>query len=60
MAGLDNHVKRCRTALHGAVSAVIVAVVAVLGLAIAPVADAAAPMATLTVELKRPGNPGGS
>ncbi len=50
MAGLDNHVKRCRTALHGAVSAVIVAVVAVLGLAIAPVADAAAPMATLTVE----------
>ncbi|AAS04023.1 MULTISPECIES: cellulose-binding domain-containing protein [Mycobacterium avium complex (MAC)] len=50
MAGLDNHLKRCRTALHGAVSAVIVAVVAVLGLAIAPVADAAAPMATLTVE----------
>jgi hypothetical protein len=46
MAGLDNHVKRWRTALHVTVSALIVAV---LGLAIPPVAHAAAPTATLSV-----------
>jgi hypothetical protein len=44
MAGLKRHVKRCRTALHVIVSALLVAV---LGLAVAPVAHAAA--ATLSV-----------
>jgi cellulase/cellobiase CelA1 len=47
MAGLDNYVKRCRTALHVTVSALIVPV---LGLAITPVAHAAAAAATLSVE----------
>jgi cellulase/cellobiase CelA1 len=47
MPGLDNCVKRWRTALHVTVSA---AIVAVLGLGIAPVAHAAAPAATLSVE----------
>jgi cellulase/cellobiase CelA1 len=47
MAGLDNCVKRWRTALHVAVSALIVAV---LGLAITPVAHSAAATATLSVE----------
>lgn len=47
MAGLDNYVKRCRTALHVTVSAVIVAI---LGLAITPVAHAAAATARLSVE----------
>jgi cellulase/cellobiase CelA1 len=47
MAGLDNYVKRCRTALHVAVSGLTVAV---LGLAITPVAHAAAATATLSVE----------
>jgi cellulase/cellobiase CelA1 len=45
-AGLDKNVKRWRTALHVAVSAVIVAG---LGLATAPVARAAAAAATLSV-----------
>ena len=47
MAGLDNYVKRWRTALQVTVSALIVAV---LGLAITPVAHAAAATATLSVE----------
>jgi cellulase/cellobiase CelA1 len=47
MAGLENYVKRCRTALHVAMSALIVAV---LGLAITPAAHAAAATATLSVE----------
>ncbi len=47
MAGLDNYVKRWRTALHVAVSALMVAI---LGLAITPVAHAAAAAATLSVE----------
>ncbi|MCA2245391.1 cellulose-binding domain-containing protein [Mycobacterium sp. WUMAC-067] len=46
MAGLDNCVKRWRTALHAAVSALMVVI---LGLAIAPVAHAAAATATLSV-----------
>ncbi|MCV7091731.1 cellulose-binding domain-containing protein [Mycobacterium interjectum] len=47
MAGLDSCVRRWRTALHGTVSAVLVAV---LGLGIAPAAQAAAASATLSVE----------
>ncbi|MEE3063242.1 MAG: cellulose-binding domain-containing protein [Actinomycetota bacterium] len=47
MAGLVRDVKRCRTALHVAVS---VSVAAVLALATTPVAHAAAAMATLQVE----------
>jgi cellulase/cellobiase CelA1 len=47
MAGLNNYVKRWRTALHVTVSALIVAI---LGLAITPAAHAAAAMATLSVE----------
>jgi cellulase/cellobiase CelA1 len=47
MAGLNNYVKRWRTALHGTVSALTVAI---LGLAIAPAAHAAAATATLSVE----------
>ena len=47
MAGLDNYVKRWRTALHVTMSALIVAI---LGLAITPVAHAAAATATLSVE----------
>ncbi|MGB6205780.1 cellulose-binding domain-containing protein [Mycobacterium sp.] len=47
MAGLDGYVKRWRTALHVTVSAVMVAS---LGLAITPVAHAAAPTATLSVQ----------
>ncbi|CDO88244.1 chitinase/cellulase [Mycobacterium triplex] len=47
MAGLSNHVKRCRAALHVAVSAVTAGV---LGLGVAPAAHAAAAMATLQVE----------
>ena len=47
MAGLDNCVKRWRTALHATVSALIVAIP---GLAITPVAHAAAAAATLSVE----------
>ncbi|MBW0016850.1 MAG: cellulose-binding domain-containing protein [Mycobacterium sp.] len=47
MAGLDHYVKRWRTALHVAVSALIIAIP---GLAITPVAHAAAAMATLSVE----------
>ncbi|UXA09024.1 cellulose-binding domain-containing protein [Mycobacterium sp. SMC-2] len=47
MAGLDNSVKRWRTALHVTVSAFIVAI---LGLAVTPVAHAAAAAATLSVE----------
>ncbi|HTY31899.1 cellulose-binding domain-containing protein [Mycobacterium sp.] len=47
MAGLNNYVKRWRTALHVTVSALIVAI---LGLGIAPVAHAAAATATLSVE----------
>lgn len=46
MAGLDNCVKRWRTALYAAVSALMVVI---LGLAIAPVAHAAAATATLSV-----------
>jgi hypothetical protein len=46
MAGLDNYVKRWRTALHVTVSALIVAI---LGLAITPAAHAAAATATLSV-----------
>jgi cellulase/cellobiase CelA1 len=46
MAGLDNCVKLWRTALHVTVSA---AIVAILGLGIAPVAHAAAATATLSV-----------
>jgi hypothetical protein len=44
MAGLDNYVKRWRTALHVTVSALIVAI---LGLVITPAAHAAAATATL-------------
>ncbi|SRX95073.1 Chitinase C [Saccharothrix espanaensis DSM] [Mycobacterium shimoidei] len=47
MGGLGNYVKRWRRAPHIAVSALLVAI---LGLAITPVADAAAPTATLRVE----------
>ncbi|MCV7400892.1 cellulose binding domain-containing protein [Mycobacterium fragae] len=47
MVGLDNYVKRWRTALHVTASALIVAL---LGLAITPVAHAATPTATLSVE----------
>ncbi|WP_406816045.1 cellulose-binding domain-containing protein [Mycobacterium sp. M23085] len=47
MGGLNNHVKRWRTALHVAVSAVLVAIP---GLVVTPVAHAAAVMATLSVE----------
>jgi cellulase/cellobiase CelA1 len=47
MARLDNYVKRCRTALHVALSA---SIVAILGLGVAPVAHAAAVNATLAVE----------
>ncbi len=47
MAGLSNYVKRWRTALHVTVSALMVAL---LGLAVAPVAHAAAATATLSVE----------
>ncbi len=47
MAGLDNYVKCWRTALHVAVSALIVALAAV---ATSPVARAAAATATLSVE----------
>ena len=47
MAGLGNYVKRWRAALHVTVSALIVAI---LGLAIIPVAHAAAATATLSVE----------
>jgi cellulase/cellobiase CelA1 len=47
MAGLDNYVKRWRTALHVSVSALIAAV---LGLGIAPPAHAAAAAATLSVQ----------
>lgn len=46
MAGLDNCVKHWRTALHAIVSALIVAI---LGLASGPVAQAAAAKATLSV-----------
>ncbi len=46
MAGLDNRVKRWRTALHVTVSALTVAI---LGLAITPIAHAAAATATLSV-----------
>jgi hypothetical protein len=46
MAGLDNYVKRWRTALHVTVLALIVAIP---GLAITPVAHAAAATATLSV-----------
>jgi cellulase/cellobiase CelA1 len=47
MAGLDNSVKCWRTALHATVTALIVAIP---GLAITPVAHAAAAAATLSVE----------
>lgn len=47
MGGLDNCVKRWRTALHVTVLALLVAI---LGLAITPVAHAAAATATLSVE----------
>jgi cellulase/cellobiase CelA1 len=47
MAGLDNYVKRWRTALHVTVSALMVAIP---GLAITPAAHAAAAAATLSVE----------
>ena len=47
MAGLDNYVKRWRTALHVTVSTLIVVIV---GLASTPVAHAAAATATLSVE----------
>jgi len=47
MAGLDNCVKRSRAALHATLSTLIVAI---LGLAISPVAHAAAATATLSVE----------
>ena len=46
MAGLNNYVKPWRTALHVMVSALMVAI---LGLAITPVAHAAAATATLSV-----------
>ena len=47
MSGLNNYVKRWRTALHVTVSALTFAI---LGLAVAPVAHAAAATATLSVE----------
>jgi hypothetical protein len=47
VAGPDNYVKRCRTALHVTVSTLMVAI---LGLVITPVAHAAAVTATLSVE----------
>lgn len=47
MAALNNYVKRWRTALHIVVSALIVAA---LGLAVTPVAHAAAATATFTVQ----------
>jgi cellulase/cellobiase CelA1 len=47
MTGLDNDVKRWRTTLHVAVSALITAI---LGLVVSPVAHAAAATATLAVE----------
>jgi cellulase/cellobiase CelA1 len=47
MAGPNNYVKRWRAALHVTASALIVAI---LGLAITPVAHAAAATATLAVE----------
>ena len=47
MAEQDNYVKRWRTALHIIASALIVAI---LGLAVTPVARAAAATATLSVE----------
>lgn len=50
MAGLGNHVKRWRAALHVTVAALIVAI---LGLAITPVAHAAAATAMLSVEHTR-------
>lgn len=46
MAGVDNCVKRWRTALHAAVAAMMVVM---LGLAITPAAHAAAATATLSV-----------
>lgn len=46
MAGVDNCVKRWRTALHAAVAALMVVM---LGLAITPAAHAAAATATLSV-----------
>lgn len=46
MAGLNDYVKRWRTALHVALSA---SIVAALGLVITPVAQAAAASATLSV-----------
>jgi cellulase/cellobiase CelA1 len=46
MTGLKNYVKRWRTAVHVTVSA---SIVAILGLAITPVAHAAAASATLSV-----------
>ncbi len=47
MAGLNDHVKRWRTALHVTVSALLVAT---LELAVTPIAHAAAATATLSVE----------
>jgi cellulase/cellobiase CelA1 len=47
MTGPDNYVKRWRTALHVAVSAFMVAAA---GFAVAPVADAAAVSASLSVD----------
>ncbi len=47
MAGLIKYVKRRRTAIHAFVSA---SIVAIYGLAVTPVAHAAAAAATLTVE----------
>ena len=47
MAGLNKHVKRWRAALHVTASALMVAT---LGLAVSPVAHAAAASATLSVE----------
>ena len=47
MAGLDNYVKRGRAAFHVTMTPLVVAV---LGLAIAPVAHAAVATATLSVE----------
>jgi cellulase/cellobiase CelA1 len=47
MAGLDNYVKLWRTAVHVTMSALMVAI---MGLAVTPVAHAAAVTATLSVE----------
>ena len=47
MSGLNNYVKRWRTALHAALSALMVGF---LGFAVTPVAHAAAAGATLSVE----------